>query len=46
VTASWAPTVVLERRVLVETGPTADALGAPRHPYARRLLASVPRLPR
>ena len=46
VAALCQDTVVLERGVLVEKGPTADVLGAPRHPYTRRLLASVPRLPR
>jgi ABC-type glutathione transport system ATPase component len=39
-------TVVLEHGRLVEQGPTADVLRAPHHPYTRRLLASVPRLPR
>ncbi|BBH70252.1 dipeptide/oligopeptide/nickel ABC transporter ATP-binding protein [Actinoplanes sp. OR16] len=38
-------TAVLEKGRLVEQGSTADVLGAPSHPYTRRLLASVPRLP-
>jgi oligopeptide/dipeptide ABC transporter ATP-binding protein len=29
---------------ILEEGPAAEVLGAPRHPYARALLASVPRL--
>ena len=40
-----AHTGVLERGRIVEQGDTADVLGAPAHPYTRRLLASVPRLP-
>ncbi|WP_229075803.1 ABC transporter ATP-binding protein [Actinoplanes sp. DH11] len=40
-----AETAVLERGRLVEQGPTSEVLGAPSHPYTRRLLASVPRLP-
>ena len=40
-----ADTAVLERGRLVEQGDTAAVLGAPSHPYTRRLLASVPRLP-
>ncbi|MCY1144459.1 ATP-binding cassette domain-containing protein [Actinoplanes sp. Pm04-4] len=38
-------TAVLERGRLVEQGPTTQILGAPTHPYTRKLLASVPRLP-
>lgn len=38
-------TAVLERGRLVEQGLTREVLGAPAHPYTRRLLASVPRLP-
>ncbi|MFF9348962.1 ABC transporter ATP-binding protein [Streptomyces sp. NPDC014734] len=38
-------TAVLERGRLVEQGRTAQVLGAPAHPYTRRLVESVPRLP-
>ncbi|WP_335933071.1 ABC transporter ATP-binding protein [Streptomyces sp. PTD5-9] len=38
-------TAVLERGRLVEQGETAQVLGAPAHPYTRRLVESVPRLP-
>ncbi|GIM96519.1 ABC transporter ATP-binding protein [Paractinoplanes toevensis] len=38
-------TAVLEHGRLVEQGPTSQVLGAPSHPYTRRLLESVPRLP-
>ncbi|MGN7799140.1 ABC transporter ATP-binding protein [Leifsonia sp. 22587] len=40
-----AETVVLQGGRVVEQGRTAEVLGAPRDPYTRRLLASVPRLP-
>ena len=40
-----AHTAVLEHGRLVEQGDTRAVLGAPTHPYTRRLLASVPRLP-
>jgi len=33
---------VLYRGDLVETGTTAEVLGAPQHPYTQRLLASLP----
>ncbi|MBG0824984.1 ABC transporter ATP-binding protein [Planomonospora sp. ID91781] len=36
---------VLERGRIVEQGDTAAVLGSPRHPYTRRLVAGVPRLP-
>ncbi|MBD7956512.1 ABC transporter ATP-binding protein [Microbacterium sp. Sa4CUA7] len=36
---------VLESGRIVEEGPTERLLTAPDHPYTRRLLASVPRLP-
>ncbi|MFJ4835874.1 ABC transporter ATP-binding protein [Streptomyces sp. NPDC088747] len=38
-------TAVLERGRLVEQGETQQVLGAPEHPYTRRLIDSVPRLP-
>ncbi|GAA1656464.1 ABC transporter ATP-binding protein [Actinoplanes couchii] len=38
-------TAVLEHGRLVEQGDTASVLGAPSHPYTRKLLSSVPRLP-
>ncbi|GGZ29455.1 hypothetical protein GCM10010387_23540 [Streptomyces inusitatus] len=37
--------LVMHEGRAVESGPVAEVLGAPRHPYTRRLLASVPRLP-
>lgn len=37
--------VILERGRIVESGRTADILARPQHPYTRKLLASVPRLP-
>ncbi|MFH8466476.1 ABC transporter ATP-binding protein [Streptomyces sp. NPDC017991] len=38
-------TAVLESGRLVEQGDTAQVLGDPAHPYTRRLIDSVPRLP-
>ncbi|MGW2937512.1 ABC transporter ATP-binding protein [Streptomyces sp. NPDC001156] len=38
-------TAVLERGRVVEQGDTAPVLGRPAHPYTRRLIDSVPRLP-
>jgi peptide/nickel transport system ATP-binding protein len=35
---------VLHQGQIVETGPTADLIAHPAHPYTRRLLQSVPRL--
>ncbi|WP_156762216.1 ABC transporter ATP-binding protein [Microbacterium karelineae] len=37
--------LVLEGGRVVERGATSDVLGAPRHPYTRRLMGAVPRLP-
>jgi len=37
--------LVLENGRVVEQGRTSAVLAAPQHPYTRRLLASVPRLP-
>lgn len=37
-------TAVLYAGELVEAGPTVDLMQAPRHPYTRGLLASLPRL--
>ncbi|MFG6444548.1 ABC transporter ATP-binding protein [Microbacterium sp. P06] len=39
-------TVVLQHGRVVEAGPTARILTAPETPYARQLVAAVPRLPR
>ncbi|MEU9622978.1 MULTISPECIES: ABC transporter ATP-binding protein [unclassified Streptomyces] len=38
-------TAVLENGRIVEQGETAQVLGSPAHPYTRRLVESVPRLP-
>ncbi|MEV6345168.1 ABC transporter ATP-binding protein [Actinoplanes sp. NPDC051851] len=38
-------TAVLEHGRLVEQGETGQVLGAPSHPYTKKLLESVPRLP-
>ncbi|WDR07097.1 ABC transporter ATP-binding protein [Devosia rhodophyticola] len=37
--------VILERGIVVEAGDTATILAAPQHPYTRKLIASVPRMP-
>jgi len=37
--------VVIENGAVVETGPTERVFAAPAHPYTRRLLDAVPRLP-
>jgi ABC-type microcin C transport system duplicated ATPase subunit YejF len=46
VVATLCPQVaVLENGRIVEQGDTRAVLGAPSHPYTKRLLESVPRLP-
>ena len=43
VVADIADTVaVLQKGVLVEQGPAAAVLGAPKHPYTQALFAAVP----
>ena len=36
--------VVMEKGHMVETGPAAQVLSAPEHPYTKRLVAAVPKL--
>jgi len=36
--------VVMEKGRLVETGPVADILYRPKHPYTQRLVAAIPRM--
>jgi peptide/nickel transport system ATP-binding protein len=45
VAALCSQMIVLERGRIVEAGPVRHILKAPAHPYTRRLLASLPRLP-
>lgn len=39
-------TVVLDHGVIVESGETSQVLGTPSHPYTKKLIASLPRLPK
>lgn len=45
VAALCKQTVVLEKGTVVEQGETVAVLGAPSHPYTRKLIESLPRLP-
>ena len=45
VAALCQESIVLEKGVIVEQGPTASVLGAPKHSYTQRLIGSLPRLP-
>lgn len=45
VAALCEETVVLREGQVVESGATADVIGSPGHPYTRRLVDAIPRLP-
>ncbi|OLP57995.1 peptide ABC transporter ATP-binding protein [Xaviernesmea oryzae] len=45
VAALCSRTIILEHGRIVESGRTREILANPQHPYSRRLLASIPRMP-